>query len=103
MTEQSSSLTLLVNSRRDHRMQKQYLWLVAGVLMAGLGVPRAGHTATLATGDTFKHIDVGSPDAPGSTKIEGTGAAAKLTVTGTGNDNWAGTGQMQLAYTTLPG
>jgi hypothetical protein len=87
-------------------MQKRYLWLLAGALAFGVGVPRPSHAGPptkMVFGDTFKHEDVGAPDAPGNTKIDGTGAAAKLTLTGTGNDVWAGTEQMQFAYTTLPG
>jgi len=87
-------------------MQKRYLWVLAGAMALTVGLPRLGHATAptkVVTGDTFKHEDLNAPADPGNTVIAGTGAAAKLTVTGTGNDNWAGVEQMQLAYTTLPG
>jgi regulation of enolase protein 1 (concanavalin A-like superfamily) len=47
--------------------------------------------------------DIGSLNPGGSTKIEGSGASAVWTVTGTGSDIWNSGDQFQFAYATLPG
>lgn len=84
-------------------MQKRYLWALAGALsltvsawIPALAAPPEGTPPPNWTAE-----DLNGADPPGSTKVEGSGAEAKWTVTGGGTD--IQNEDFHFAYTTLPG
>jgi hypothetical protein len=81
-------------------MQLRPLWLLVAALafMACASSPSRG-----APPAPFKNMDIGAPDPPGDTTVEGTGPEAKWTITGTGRDIWGSADQFQFAYAELPG
>src|SRR5437667_4220901 len=94
------------SSRRDHRMQKRYLWLVAGAFALAMSAPRSAHAAaTAVTGapSGWVHEDIGDPEGAGDTKLTGTGPTAVWTVSGSGTDIQSSADHFQYAYIPLTG
>src|SRR5258708_39048737 len=97
---------LLVKSRRDHRMYKQYLWALAGALTFAVSASRPAHAAAVPIPGApagWAHEDVGGPGAAGDSKVTGSGAAAVWTVSGSGSDIQGAADQFQYAAIPLTG
>jgi regulation of enolase protein 1 (concanavalin A-like superfamily) len=87
-------------------MQKQYLWVLAGVLAVSMGAPRRAAAAAVAVPGApagWVHEDIGDPGAAGDSSATGTGAATVFTVTGSGADIQGSADQFQYAYMPLTG
>jgi hypothetical protein len=85
-----------------HRMnQKRFLLLLVAALALAAGTMQPA--VADPPPDGWKTEDIGNPEPPGKTEVEGTGAEAKWTVTGTGSDIWGSADQFQFAYTELKG
>jgi hypothetical protein len=81
--------------------QKRFLLpLAAALLLVGSGAPPA---SAAPPPEGWKAQDIGAAEPPGKTEVEGTGAEAKWSVTGTGADIWGSADQFQFVSTELKG
>src|SRR5918999_259224 len=80
--------------------QKRFLLPLAAALLLAAGIMP---TAADPPPEGWQAQDIGAPEPPGKTEVEGTGAEAKWTVTGTGADIWGSADQFQFASRELPG
>jgi len=82
-------------------MRKSNLLLLAGLLALAIVAAREAEAGPPPSGWTAR--DIGNPNPSGRTEVEGSGADAVWTITGTGSDIWNAGDQFQFVYTTLPG
>jgi hypothetical protein len=100
---QAAGLGIEMNQMEGlHRMnQIRFLLPLAAAFLLAVGAVPSASAAPPPEG--WEAQDIGAPEPPGSTDVEGTGAEAKWTVTGTGADIWGSADQFQFASTELKG